>query len=154
MLLFACVLMIISVSFRLAMPYSMNAFYAGSLFWGLGQGFAMANLYAMIPDTVEYGEYKDGVRHEGYIYAGASFSSKVAGGFGPVIMGFILSLAGYIPNAQIQQENASQAILLTSTLVPMIILLVAIIAMSKYRLDKEYTQILEEIKLRKQKDFF
>ena len=153
MLLLACILMIISVSVRLAMPYSMNAFYVGSLFWGLGQGFAMANLYAMIPDTVEYGEYKDGVRHEGYIYAGASFSSKVAGGLGPVIMGFILSLAGYIPNAQAQHDNASQAILMTSTLVPMIILFVAIIAMAKYRLDKEYPHILEEIKTRKQKEF-
>lgn len=151
LLILSCVLLIISISVRLAIPHSLKGFYVSSVLWGLGHGFSFAALWAMIPDTVEYGEFKDGERHEGYIYAGASFSTKVAGGLGPVIMGFILSLTDYVPNAVEQTKSASNGILIASTIVPMAIFAVGIVAMIGYHLDKEYPSILKTLKSRKEK---
>ncbi len=148
-LIIACFVLLFAISLRLVMPYSVNAFYVSSLLWGIGHGFTYSTLFAMIPDTVEYGEYKDGERHEGYIYAGASFGTKIAGGLGPVIMGVILDFGGYIPNAAAQTDAANNAILMTCTVVPMAIFVLAIVAMIGYHLDREYPLILEKLALRK-----
>ena len=149
-LLIACVMLTIAISIRLVFPYSVNGMYVTAFLYGLGQGFTYATLFAMIPDTVEYGEYKDGERHEGYIYAGASFGTKVAAGLGPVLMGFVLDFGGYVPNAETQTESASTAILMTSTVLPIGILLLGFISMLGYHLDKEYPQIMDALLKRKQ----
>ncbi len=142
-LLMACVMLIFAMAVRLAFPNSVTAFYVTSICYGFGQGFTWTTLFAMIPDTVEYGEYRDGERHEGYIYAGASFGTKVAAGFGPVLMGYVLDFGGYVPNAVVQSESASNAILWASTLLPMAILVLGIMSMVGYKLDKEYPEIIK-----------
>lgn len=147
-LLMACVMLCIAMAIRFAFPHSVNAFYLTSLFYGFGQGFTWTTLFAMIPDTVEYGEYRDGERHEGYIYAGASFGTKVGAGLGPVLMGFVLDFGGYVPNAVEQTAAASNAILWASTLLPIGILVLGIIAMLGYKLDKEYPEIIKELDAR------
>ena len=148
-LLIACVLLVTSMVIRVLMPHSLPALYATAVFYGLGQGFTYTTLFAMIPDTVEYGEYKDGERHEGYIYAGASFGTKVAAGLGPVLMGFTLSLGGYVANAPQQTDSANTAILLASTLLPMLILVLGFLSMLGYHLDKEYSGIIKALGERK-----
>lgn len=139
----------LAMGIRFVFPHSVTAFYVTSLFYGFGQGFTWTTLFAMIPDTVEYGEYRDGERHEGYIYAGASFGTKVGAGLGPVLMGFVLDFGGYVPNAVEQTATASTAILWTSTVLPIAILALGIISMLGYKLDKEYPEIIKALDERK-----
>lgn len=42
---------------------------------GLVTGF----IYGMVPDTVEYGQWKSGIRTDGFVYASTSFMNKLGG---------------------------------------------------------------------------
>lgn len=52
--------------------------------------------WSIIPDTVEYAEWKTGIRAEGIIYAVTGFFQKFAGALGGALSGFILSATGYV----------------------------------------------------------
>ena len=108
-------------------------------FWGclvaLG-GTPVAVLgWAMIPDTVEYAQHKQGVRADGAIYSTASFFQKVAKTVGGASVMFVLGLAGYQAN-QAQSESALVAIHGVLTLLPIVIMLVLIGLTYLYKLDK------------------
>ena len=51
--------------------------------------------WALEADTVEYGEYKTGIRTEGATYAAFSFTRKVGQAVGAAIAGYGLAWAGY-----------------------------------------------------------
>lgn len=59
----------------------------------------MEALFAMIPDCVEYSEYRDYERHEGLVYSSVSFASKVAGGLGVLVSSFVMNFGGYVNGA-------------------------------------------------------
>ena len=83
-------------------------------FWGclvaLGSTPVAVLGWAMIPDTVEYAQWKHGTRADGAIFSTASFFQKLAKTIGGAGVAFVLGLAGYVAN-QPQEPQASQAIL-------------------------------------------
>ncbi len=91
--------------------------------------------WAMIPDTVEYAEWKHGVRADGAIYATASFFQKLAKTIGGAGVAFVLGLAGYVAN-QPQSAQALEAIHAVLTLVPVGIMLLLIVLTKIYSLDQ------------------
>jgi GPH family glycoside/pentoside/hexuronide:cation symporter len=77
---------------------------AGALLWiviGAG-GFATAAIvltfWSTVPDTVEFGEWRSGVRTEGAIYGVVTLAQKVALGIGVGLLGVLLQAIGYRPN--------------------------------------------------------
>lgn len=112
----------------------------------------MEALFAMIQDCVEYSEYRDYERHEGLVYSSVSFASKVAGGLGVLVSYFVMNFGGYVNGAESQSEQAMNAILAAHTIIPPIMLIVAIVALSCYKLDKIYDDVIRELKLRHLKD--
>lgn len=60
--------------------------------------------YALIPDAIDYGEYRTGVRCDGFLAALVSFGLKAGGAVGPAIMLAILGAMGYVAN---QVQNAT-----------------------------------------------
>jgi GPH family glycoside/pentoside/hexuronide:cation symporter len=77
----------------------------GPLLWslllatGVGNGAFVLTFWSMLPDTVEYGEWKTGVRSEGAIFGLISFAQKVALGVGTGSVGLLLDQFGYVANA-------------------------------------------------------
>jgi sugar (glycoside-pentoside-hexuronide) transporter len=62
----------------------------------LGTGIAVSMPFAMLSDTVDYGEWKNGVRAAGFLTAiGSSFCIKLGSGLGAFIPSMIMSAAGY-----------------------------------------------------------
>lgn len=55
-----------------------------------------AVLFAMIGDTVEYEEWRSGIRAEGLVYAGPTFGQKMGGALGGMAVGWFLGFAGYL----------------------------------------------------------
>ncbi len=101
--------------------------------------------WAMIPDTVEYAQLRHGVRADGAIFSFASFFQKVAKGVGGAAIGFALSLAGYVANAD-QPETAVAMIHTMMTLVPIGIVVIMIIAALMHRLDRtQHDAILAQL---------
>jgi sugar (glycoside-pentoside-hexuronide) transporter len=70
--------------------------------WGLGflaSGAAMAMPFSVISDSVDYGEWKTGIRAAGLLAAiGAAFCLKAGAGLGGAMPGWILQSCGYVPN--------------------------------------------------------
>lgn len=108
-------------------------------------------IYGMIPDTVEYGQWKSGVRTDGFVYAITSFMLKLGGAVGPSLLGVMLAGAGYLGGVAEQSASALSMINVCMNLVPTILAVVAIVALVFYKLDnKLYGQIRAELDAREQ----
>ena len=71
---------------------------------------AVTVLWALQGDTVEYGEWRHGVRVEGLAYAVFSFARKCGQALGGSLPAFLLAMSDYVPNAPMQSEAALMAI--------------------------------------------
>lgn len=54
--------------------------------------------WALVSDTVEYGEWRTGVRSEGTVYTGFTFFRKVSQALAGFFPGIMLTQIGYVPN--------------------------------------------------------
>lgn len=70
---------------------------AGTVIRSLGMGPLFSAVFALIPDVIEYGNWKFGMRSEGLISSAQSIRSKIGIGFGSAITGWILASVGYNP---------------------------------------------------------
>jgi GPH family glycoside/pentoside/hexuronide:cation symporter len=120
----------------------------GNIVGSLGLGFGFGLVFVMIADTVDYGEWKNGVRSEGFLSAAASFGQKLGTGLGSAAAAWILGLGGYIGGAENQGESALTAIKFNYVVAPIIGLIVIIIFMLFYKLDKVMPQMMEDLKAR------
>ena len=101
--------------------------------------------WAMIPDTVEYAQWRHGVRADGAIFSFASFFQKLAKALGGAAVGFALSLGHYVANQE-QTADALATIHGLMTLAPAGIVLVTMIAASFYTLDRAaHARIVDEL---------
>ncbi|WP_400247109.1 glycoside-pentoside-hexuronide (GPH):cation symporter [Niallia sp. JL1B1071] len=105
--------------------------------------------WALIPETIDYGEYKTGKRASGVIYALVGFFFKFGMAIGGIIPGLILANFGYVSN-QIQTATALHGILITMTIIPAVFVLIELFAIYFYNLDeKEHKRVLSALSARK-----
>ena len=122
------------------------AFY---IFSGLTQfffaGFNTA-IYAIIPDCVEYGEWKTGIRNDGFQYAFISLGNKIGMAIGTSVLAAALSCAGF--EANIKQNEAVLSIMKHSfSTIPGVLWIITAVVLFFYRLNKKsYNKIVDEIK--------
>ncbi|KHE00658.1 MFS transporter [Pantoea stewartii] len=64
-----------------------------------GTAFVNSLNWALVPDTVEYGEWKTGIRAEGACYTGYTFFRKISAAMAGFLPGLMLTQIGYVPNA-------------------------------------------------------
>lgn len=128
---------------------SLPVLIAGCMLRGVGNAGISACMFAMVTDTIEYGEWKTGIRTEGLINSAASFGQKIGNGLSNVVMGAILAVGGYVGTAAVQSASAITAIKVSYIYVPIVLTVVQIIVLMFYQLDKEYDSILEDIKKRR-----
>ena len=109
-------------------------------------GFNTA-IYA-IPDCVEYGEWRTGIRNDGFQYAFISLGNKIGMALGTALLALSLGWAGYEANTT--QNEAVVAIMRHSfSTIPGILWVVTALALFFYKLDKRsYNRILAVIKYR------
>ena len=67
----------------------------GTVIRSFGAGPLLSAVFALVPDVVEYGYWKFGVRTEGLISSAQSIGSKVGIGFGSAMTAWILAAVGY-----------------------------------------------------------
>ena len=112
---------------------------------GIGNSGISACMFAMVTDTIEYGEWKTGVRTEGLINSAASFGQKLGNGLSTVLLGVILNIGGYVGSAKVQTSGALTAIKAGYIYVPIILTVIQIVVLYFYHLDKEYEGILADL---------
>ncbi len=82
----------------------------GTVVRSLGAGPLLSAVFALVPDTVEYGNWKYGVRCEGLLSSAQSIGSKIGMGFGSGMCAWILAAVGYDATATTQSAQAVAAI--------------------------------------------
>lgn len=115
----------------------------------LGVRLSMSIMWALEADTVEYGEWRTGMRIEGLTYSLFSLTRKCGRSLGGSIPAFLLATSGYTPNAAVQNEAARQGIQQAVALVPSVFFAAAFAVMLLYPLtDVRFTELIDEIKKR------
>ncbi len=108
-------------------------------------GFNTA-IYAIIPDCAEYGQWKTGLRNDGFQYAFISLGNKAGMALGTALLAGMLGKYGYIANQQ-QNEAVLSVMKHSFTTIPGILWLVTAAVLFFYRLNrKRYNEIMEDLK--------
>ncbi|MFJ2621311.1 glucuronide transporter [Glutamicibacter sp. NPDC087344] len=112
----------------------------------VGLGGVNVVIWALEADTVEYGEWKTGVRTEGIIYALFSFTRKAGQAIGGALAAYALAWGGYNAADAIQSDQAMLGIKVAAGAIPMVLAGLAVLAMSRYKLtDAVHASILHDI---------
>jgi len=116
---------------------------------GIGLSTNWLSPWAIIPDTVEYSEWKLGIRNEGILYGAFFFVFKFAGAMGGFVVGKVLDFMGYIAN-QPQTDRSLLGIKLLFTLIPLCFIIMGMIILSFFPIDaKKHREMIDEIEKRK-----
>ena len=112
-------------------------------------GIGMSSIYfcpwAMIPDTVEYSQWKLGVRREGILFGTFFLFQQLGSAVALFLQGMGLHLAGYVANAE-QSARSLTGIRLLMSLVPLAFVLAGIVLISFYSITAErHRKIVQEI---------
>ena len=117
---------------------------------GIGVAAAHVLPWAILPDAIEWYEYKTGERHEGMFYSFTTLARKITSTGTVPIIGLVLELTGYEPNLSVQSAQAVNGIKMVIGPIPAFLLLVGIFIAYKYPLDrKDFLDIVDKIKERR-----
>jgi glycoside/pentoside/hexuronide:cation symporter, GPH family len=112
----------------------------------MGIGVLTVMIGSMIADITDQHEAKYGNRSEGIYFAASSFASKAIGGFGVVISGVVIDLAGIQRSATIETVDPESLTTLALAMGPGVMILIGctIIAASFYDLSREKHRLIRE----------
>ena len=128
---------------------SMPIIVVSSVIRGIGNACGGATMWAMVSDTIDYGEWKTGCRTEGLVNSACSFGYKIGNGIGSALLGVILEVGGYVGNAAAQTASALTSIRICFVWIPIAVYVCGLIIMKFYHLDKEFDGIIADLKARK-----
>lgn len=104
---------------------------------GTGMSTVFLSPWAMIPDTVEYSEWKTGLRREGILYGCFFFCFKLGSAIAGFLAGLGLDVFGYVANVE-QSESSLLGIRLMISLIPLVFVIAGMVLLSAYPIDEAY----------------
>lgn len=143
------VLDIVGILFLHYLHSEMWMIVVSSLIRGIGNACGGATMWAMVSDTIDYGELKTGYRTEGLVNSACSFGWKIGNGLGSALLGLILEIGGYVGTAAVQSAEALEAIEFSFIWVPVMVYVSGLVIMYFFKLDKEFPQIIKDLENRK-----
>lgn len=117
----------------------------------VGMGACISMTFAMLADTVDFGEWKTKIRAVGFLSAvGSSFAIKIGSGFGAWAVDMMLESSGYSAEAITQSANALSAINFSFTILPAIFFALGGLLCIRYlKYEKLEPQIQKELAIRR-----
>ncbi|WP_111978896.1 glycoside-pentoside-hexuronide (GPH):cation symporter [Algibacillus agarilyticus] len=116
-------------------------------FWGFFINMGTPLLWSKMADTVDYGQWKSGVRITGMVHSSVIFSIKLGVAFGGAIGGWLLAYYGYQADVK-QSTETMTGIALSFTIFPAIGSILVALLMRGYTLDSaKLKQIQADLKL-------
>jgi GPH family glycoside/pentoside/hexuronide:cation symporter len=132
-----------------ARPEDLVLIFTTQIIFSLASGPTMPLLWAMLADTADYSEWKNGRRATGLVYSAATMAQKTGVAIGAALMLGIIGQFGYIANVA-QTEASLNAIKLTMTIVPAFIALAGLVLLFFYNLNEvKLSQIEKDLKSRR-----
>ncbi len=131
-------------------PTSYPLLYAAALVKGVGNAALSGVMYGMLADTVEYNDWKFGIRAEGLVFSANSIGAKVGSGIGSAVLGWVLAAFGFVSSAAVQPASAITGIRAIFLYVPLVVFAIMFIILLFYKLDNEYDGIVTALEQRDQ----
>jgi GPH family glycoside/pentoside/hexuronide:cation symporter len=136
----------------LAPPQSPTGFLALLLTLGLGNGAFYVTFWSMLPDTVEYGEWRSGIRDEGLAFGLNQLALKAAAGLGIGVLGFALEAVGYVAG-ETQSAGTTEGLRALTTLLPLVSTLGAAAIIAFYPINHDlHERLVRAIDRRSQRN--
>ena len=145
----ACV-MALGFLIQLVAPANTILVLIGCGIRGFGTGLCSTLTAVMLGDTIDYGEWKSGVRTDGLIYSASTIGTKVGNGLATASLGWALAIGHYDAALAVQSASALNSIKFVFTILPLIASALAVVLNLIYDLDKKMPQILHDLKERKE----
>jgi sugar (glycoside-pentoside-hexuronide) transporter len=131
--------LLVFVAVQLDSVAAMQAFLIGMQVVAVGVYFVF---WAMLPNTIEYGERATGLHVEGAVFGVAALLQRVAIGAATAILGWSFASAGYVANVR-QTTATLTSMRLTVALVPLAFLVLSCLAMLWNPLGRRSSQAAE-----------
>lgn len=110
------------------------------------------NMFTLSADLVDYGEWKKGIRAEGFAYGSTSFGMKVGTGLGTAMLGWILAWGGFNAEAAVQSSQAETAMIVCALVIPIIVYVIDSILIFFWDIDKIFPQIQKDLNEKRAKE--
>lgn len=125
-----------------------NIMYIAMVFYSLAAGMSNPNIYAILSDSVDYGEYKCGKNLAGSQTAFFGLSNKIGSAVASAIVAFVLSVGKFNAKLDVQPASALTSIKFSYAGIGFICMLFCMAAMMFYPVTREkqfeITKALEE----------
>lgn len=125
--------------------FNMIATIAFAVIASVGTAFINGIIYVMCAESIDYGEWKHGIRVQGFLMAFIGFAIKIANSIVQMLTTVILNAGGYSGAAKTQPLSAIHAIEFCYIWIPVILLVAVFIMNGFYKLDKIYPQIRQDL---------
>ena len=126
-------------------PENMKLVLAASIIRGLGEAPINGLTFTMLADVINYGHWKTGIRVHALIFSTFTVGQKFGGGVAGWAIGQLMQLSGFTGSVT---ETVETVAMIKNLYIYGVILAWGLIAicMLAYHLDKEYDQVLAELK--------
>lgn len=145
-LIIGCVLLILGFAVSGLAGSNTTMIVVGTIIRSLGAGPLLSAVFALVPDVVEYGYWKTGVRTEGLISSAQSIGSKIGMGVGSGMTAWILASVGYDPTAMEQSQQVVSAVQFDYTWLGAILGVVILLIVLMTNVEKFAPQYRSEVK--------
>ena len=112
---------------------------------GIGSATTAGTIFAMIADTIEYGQWKTGHRVEGMLYSSTTFGAKIGAGIAMATAMVILGKCGYDGTLAVQSASAISAMKIMYLYCPIVATAILPFLYHFYKLDKMYPQVMADL---------
>lgn len=131
-----------------AMPRNVPALMFASTLKGVGQSCGTAMFLPMLGATIEYGQWKTGIRSQAMMIAANGTGQKIGGGLISVILGGIMAAVGFDGMAASQSAQTLKGITGLFLYMPVILVFLKLVLVLLYDLDKKNETIMMELQER------
>ena len=144
--LFMCGMAVSGIGFLLS-GFTTNVTLTCVLSVVKGMGFACggASMFGLLQDAITYGEWYNGYGTAGMGNAASSFCMKVGSGIGTAALGWVLGFCGFDAKNAVQSAKALAAINWSFAWIPFIMVVIVVICMVFFDLDKKYDQVIADL---------
>jgi GPH family glycoside/pentoside/hexuronide:cation symporter len=120
---------------------AMQLFLIGMQVMIMGLNFVF---WALLPNTIEYGERETGVHLQGTVFGVAALLQRIAIGIATAILGWSFASAGYVPNVH-QSAGTLASMRATVAFVPLVFLALSCAAMIANPLGRERRRLGDQV---------
>lgn len=110
----------------------------------IGMSPLQGDMNALIATTSEYTRLTTGKKVDGTMYSCTSFGTKVGGGLGTAIVGWLLAASGYVQNAATQSQSCMNMLHIMYLWLPMIFNLLITIVLIKLNVEKANEKLMSD----------